>query len=55
MTCEYIEKPEQVQKLIDEFEMDEELKTRSLLGLDGMSDFLVQSNSNRCSFEVFEI
>jgi len=42
ITCEYIERPEQVQKLIEEFEMDHELKDKSRLGLDG-------------KFNIFEI
>jgi hypothetical protein len=33
--CEYIERPEQVRALIDEFEMDNSLKDKGRLGLDG--------------------
>ncbi len=33
--CEYIERPEQVQRLIEEFEMDHALKDKGQLSLDG--------------------
>ena len=32
---EHIERPEQVQKLIEEFELDNDLKEKGRLGLDG--------------------
>lgn len=35
LVCEYIDRPEQVQKIIEEFELDNELKQKGLLGLDG--------------------
>lgn len=35
-TYESLEKPEQVQKLIEEFEFDHELRSKNLLGLDGL-------------------
>jgi hypothetical protein len=34
--CECIDKPEQGQELINEFELDKDLKQKGLLGLDGM-------------------
>lgn len=35
ITYESVERPEHVQKLIDEFELDHELRSKHLLGLDG--------------------
>lgn len=36
LSGEYIERPEQVQKLIDEFELNGELREQGLMSLDGM-------------------
>ena len=35
LSGEYIERPEQVQKLIDEFELNSELREQGLMSLDG--------------------
>ncbi|CAF3758936.1 unnamed protein product [Adineta steineri] len=41
---EYIETADQVQKLIDEFELNKELREKGLLGLDGFRNMLLSSN-----------
>lgn len=37
ITCQSVETPEHVHKLIEEFELDHELRSKNLLGLDGNS------------------
>lgn len=46
-TWEPIDKPEQVQKLIEEFELDHELRSKNLLGLDGQHETIVSLPNNR--------
>ena len=35
VTYQFVDKPAQVQELINEFELDQDLKQKGLLGLDG--------------------
>ncbi|CAF0781702.1 unnamed protein product [Adineta ricciae] len=43
LSGEYIERPEQVQKLIDEFELNSELREQGLMSLDGFRNMLLSS------------
>ncbi|UJR36403.1 hypothetical protein I4U23_029126 [Adineta vaga] len=44
ITCEYIERPEQVQKLIDEFELNSDLREQGLMSLDGFRNMLLSND-----------
>jgi len=49
-----IDKPEQIQNLINKFEMNNELREKGFLSLDGMFIFLIkQKKTNRIFYEGF--
>ncbi len=51
-----IDKPEQIQNLINEFEMNNELREKGFLSLDGMFIFLIkQKKQIEFSMKAFEI
>jgi len=48
-----IDKPEKIQDLINEFEMNNELREKGFLSLDGMFIFLIKQKINRIFYEGF--